>query len=152
MRNVLSQTAVILVVIVNVGLGILGILFSRSLLLGLIASLYRDGRLGDVEEYRISYIMGTVDKVFLVLVAVAALIVVALLHNYYLRGLAKGMFLRRTVRILGLQLLYLGAIQVGIRSGGGDLYGAGLSLLLVVVLLIGGAGLATLSLRRLVRR
>ena len=95
---------------------------------------------------------GRVYIALVVLVAVGYVVAVGLLYGYYRRGLARGLFGRRVLLIAGLQALYLGLVQVGLRSIGGDPFGTFASLLLVVLLVVGGGGMVTLALWRLLRR
>ncbi len=107
------EFAVYPLLLVNLAIGLLMFLATHQLMFVFARWLHRAGRLDGLGPW--IFIQQTISICGAVIFGIAILVFFSILEAYYTRGGKPSQLLRRFIRTLGIQLLYLGAVQLAAR-------------------------------------
>jgi hypothetical protein len=140
-RKFLTEAAVYPLLVVNLALGFLMFAVSHQFLLVLSSWLYRDGGLDNLELGPSTYVQRSVSGFGAVILGLLGLIGFSLLESYFSRSAEQGgsLLFWRFLRIGGIQLLFLGVVQLATRLIVG--IGSDLGMILIITQGLVGIGL-----------
>jgi len=139
------EVAVYPLLVVNLALGFLMFTTTHQLILVLSDVLHRGGLLENLGPF--SYVQRSLSSFGVVILGLLTLIFFSTLESYYMRGTERSrLLLRRFLRVVGIQLLYLGIVQLAARLIIG--VGADASMLLIIAQLAAGLGLVIFATAR----
>lgn len=138
MRKRYLEVATYPLLVVNLALGFLMFTVTHQFILVLSDVLHRGGLLENLGPF--SYVQRSLSSFGVVILGLLTLIFFSILESYYMRGTEQGLLLlRRFLRVVGIQLLYLGTVQLAVRLMIG--VGADAGMLLIIAQLAAGLGL-----------
>lgn len=142
MSKRLLGIAVYPLLLVNLALGFLMFTLTHQFILVLADVLRRGGVLEGEHIGPFSYVQRSLSGFGVVILGPLVLIFFSIVESYYSRATAQGLLLLwRFLRVVGIQLLYLGGLSAAIRLMVGSLLAADTGILLITVQIAGGAGL-----------
>lgn len=115
MRHNLLEILVYPLLLINIAIGFLMLTASHTFILIVIDRLNQSGSFESMELGPYYALQQSASMISIILIAIIGIIVFPILERYYANGIQQSMLTRRVCSTVGVQLIYLGVVQIAIQ-------------------------------------
>ena len=115
MRQTLLEVIVYPLLLINIAAGFFMFVATHSLILVMVGRLNQNGTIEELQLGPFTYFERSASNIGVIFMAILALIAVPLLERHYTNSIENNRLFRRFVRVFGIQLIFLGIVDVVTR-------------------------------------